>query len=104
MYGDKIRLGHWRCDMTLHIGGNTVVPIKSIIAIIDFGAVKESIINSEFVQIAKDEGFVVNVSDEGIKSLVLTEYEKETVIYMSPISSTTLLKRSTFAWDISMIK
>ena len=82
--------------MTLHIGGNTVVPMKSIIAIIDLEAVEESIINKEFMQVAKDEGFVVKVLDEGVKSLVLTEYKKETVIYVSPISSTTLLKRSTF--------
>ena len=90
--------------MTLHIGGNTVVPIKSIIAIIDLKVIKDSIVSNEFIQIAEDEDFVVEVSDEETKSLVLTEYEKETVIYMSPISSTTLLKRSTFAWDISMIK
>lgn len=90
--------------MTLHIGGNTVVPIRSIIAIIDLKGIEDSIISKEFMQVAEDEGFVMEVSDEEIKSLVLTEYKKETVIYMSPISSTTLLKRSTFVEDISMIK
>lgn len=104
MYGDKIRCRHWRCGMTLHIGGNTVVPIKSIIAIIDIEAIKDSVVSNEFIQVSEDEGFVVEVSDEETKSLILTEYKKETIIYMSPISSTTLLKRSSFVEDISMIK
>lgn len=90
--------------MTLHIGGNTVVPIKSIIAIIDIEAIKDSVVSNEFIQVSEDEGFVVEVSDEETKSLILTEYKKETIIYMSPISSTTLLKRSSFVEDISMIK
>lgn len=90
--------------MTLHIGGNTVVPMSSVIAIIDLEAMKDSTINSEFIQIAEDEGFVTQVSDEETKSLVLTEYKKRTAIYMSPISSATLLKRSTLNLDMSTIK
>ncbi len=90
--------------MTLHLGGNTIVPIKDIIAIIDVEIIKDSVVNREFIQVAKDEGFIVDVSKEEAKSLVLTESGKNTVIYMSPISSTTLLKRSTFIKDISVIK
>ncbi|NMA96091.1 MAG: DUF370 domain-containing protein [Clostridiales bacterium] len=80
--------------MIVHIGGNKVVPAKSIIAIIGLDVKEESNINREFLQIAKDEDFVEKVSNEKTKSLVITEYRQETVIYMSPISSSTLLKRS----------
>ncbi|HHW71412.1 MAG TPA: DUF370 domain-containing protein [Clostridiales bacterium] len=90
--------------MILHIGGDVVVPIKEIIAILDMETIKNSEINQEFMQISKDEGFIVDVSKDEVKSVVISQCKKHTVIYMSPISSTTLLKRSKFIEDISIIK
>lgn len=90
--------------MTLHIGGNIVVPINDIIAIIDAEMIDISDANKEFMQVSKDEGFVVDISKEETKSVIISQCEKNTVIYMSPISSTTLLKRSKFIEDISIIK
>ncbi|WP_003545532.1 extracellular matrix regulator RemB [Desulfotomaculum nigrificans] len=76
--------------MFLHLGGDVVVLKKDIIAILDTRT-KQSSITREFIDIAKDEGFIQSISNqEKEKSLVITTKE----IYVSPISCTTLKKRS----------
>ncbi|SHM18674.1 protein of unknown function [Caldanaerovirga acetigignens] len=81
--------------MFLHIGKNTVVRTKDIIMILD----RECTLSrdtKDFLQIAKEEGFIVPGEEEG-KSLVVTDKK----IYFSPISSTTLFKRSHFLKSLS---
>jgi len=74
----------------LHLGGDVVVLKKDIIAILD-ARIKNSAITREFIEIAKDEGFIQPISNqEKEKSFVITSKE----IYVSPISCTTLKKRS----------
>ncbi|MEW6063718.1 hypothetical protein P378_13810 [Desulforamulus profundi] len=76
--------------MFLHLGGDVVVLKKDIIAILD-ARIKNSAITREFIEIAKDEGFIQPISNqEKEKSFVITSKE----IYVSPISCTTLKKRS----------
>lgn len=76
--------------MFLHLGGDKIVPKKDIVAILDYKK-GHSAINREFIQIARDEGFVENISaPDKEKSYVITT-EK---IYISPISCNTLKKRS----------
>ncbi len=90
--------------MFLHLGKDIVIPIKDIIAIIDANTAFKSADTKEFFQIAKEEGFIHNIVDEGIKSYIITEkVEKDksnlsdirtSIIYSSNISSTTLAKRA----------
>ncbi|MHB8918240.1 MAG: extracellular matrix regulator RemB [Desulfocucumaceae bacterium] len=76
--------------MFLHLGGDKIVPKKDIIAILDCKKGTSSI-TREFIQVATDEGFVENISDQDKeKSFVITT-EK---IFVSPISCNTLKKRS----------
>lgn len=76
--------------MFLHLGGDIVVLKKDIIAILD-ARTKNSAVTREFIDIAKDEGFIQPISNaDKEKSLVITSKE----IYISPISCTTLKKRS----------
>jgi len=76
--------------MFLHLGGNTVVSRRDIIAILDVKTEK-SPVTGEFIEIAKDEGFIRNIAPkEKAKSFVITDDQ----IYLSPISCTTLKKRS----------
>jgi len=87
--------------MVLHLGGDVVIPTKDIIAIFDLKNIETSEINKEFLEIAEDEGFVQSISDEKPKSFVLAESGNKTMMYMSPISSSTLLKRSRSVEGIS---
>jgi regulator of extracellular matrix RemA (YlzA/DUF370 family) len=75
--------------MFLHLGSDKIIPKKDIIAILDYKK-GNSAITREFIQIARDEGFVENISDpDKEKSYVITA-EK---IFISPISCNTLKKR-----------
>ena len=80
--------------MFLHLGGDTVVALKDVIAIFDLDITSISKITREFLQTAEEEGFVINVSEDLPKSYVLAETNNESRVYVSPISAATLLKRA----------
>ncbi len=80
--------------MYVHLGGDTVVLQKDIIAIFDLELTTISKITREFLHVAEEEGFVVNVSEDLPKSYILTESDNESKVYISPISAATLLKRA----------
>lgn len=90
--------------MFLHIGGDYVVPIKNIIAIMDLESTTISKDTKEFLTVAEEEGFVHTISDDLPKSFIITEIDKKSKIYLSPISSITLQKRAGFIDGISNIK
>jgi len=85
--------------MYVHLGGDTVVLQKDIIAIFDLEITSISKITREFLNVAEEEGFVVNVSEDLPKSYVLTEKDNESKVYISPISAATLLKRANSILD-----
>ncbi|MDP4091922.1 MAG: DUF370 domain-containing protein [Bacillota bacterium] len=87
--------------MFLHIGGDVVIPVKNIIAILDIDTTTISKDTKEFLRIAEEEGFIESISNDLPKSFVITENEKKSKIFLSPISSVTLQKRSGFVNDIS---
>ncbi|MCG0275087.1 MAG: DUF370 domain-containing protein [Thermosediminibacteraceae bacterium] len=80
--------------MFIHIGKNTVVRTRDIIMVLDKECTQFRD-TSDFLQLAKEEGFVVPGEEEG-KSIIVTDDK----IYFSPISSITLLKRSNFIKNI----
>ena len=80
--------------MFLHLGSDVVVNMKDVIAILDLDVTSTSKITREFLAVAEDEGFVVNVSDDLPKSFIITEIDKKSRVFVSPISTATLLKRA----------
>lgn len=98
--------------MFLHLGKNVVVPLKEVIVIIDINCAAGSKYTQEFIKVAEEEGFVKKISEEQLKSLIITEKVKknkqgknvrESIIYFSPISSTTLYKRAEFIREVSIL-
>ena len=89
--------------MFLHIGGDVVIPLKNIIAIFDIETTTISKDTKEFLSIAEEEGFIEGISEDFPKSFIITETDKKSKIYLSPISSVTLQKRSGYVDDISNI-
>lgn len=76
--------------MFLHLGGDVVVLKKDVIAILDIRTAQAAV-TKEFIEIAGDEGFIRNIYEKDReKSFVVTTRD----IYMSPISCSTLKKRS----------
>lgn len=90
--------------MFLHIGGDFVVPIKNVIAIMDLESTTLSKDTRDFLSIAEEEGFIESISEDIPKSFIITEIDKKSKIYLSPISSITLQKRAGFVDGISNIK
>lgn len=80
--------------MFLHLGENVVVPVKDIIGIFDFQSTMYSSDTIQFLRMAEEDGFVERITKEQPKSFVIAEVNKMSKIYLSPISSATLTKRT----------
>ena len=78
----------------MHLGENVVVPIKDIIGIFDIETSTYGSDTSQFLRMAEEDGFVERITKEKPKSFIIAEVNKKSKIYMSPISSSTLIKRS----------
>lgn len=80
--------------MFLHLGENIVVPIKDIIGIFDIETSMYSSDTIQFLRMAEEDGFVQRITKDKPKSFIIAEVDKKSKIYLSPISSSTLTKRS----------
>ena len=85
--------------MFLHLGENVVVPIKDVIGIFDLQTTMYSSDTSAFLRMAEEDGFVERISKEKPKSFVIAEVNKNSKIYLSPISSSTLTKRKNIDYN-----
>jgi len=75
--------------MFLHLGADTIIPLKNVILISDRKD-DESAINNEFMQTMSEEGMIVDVSCGNPKSFVIADDK----VYLSAISASTLKKRA----------
>ena len=80
--------------MFLHLGENVAVPIKDIIGIFDLQNTMYSSDTIQFLRLAEEDGFVQRITEEQPKSFIIAEVNNKSKIYLSPISSTTLSKRT----------
>ena len=80
--------------MYLHLGADTVVNTKNIIAFLDLESASMSANSREFLKIVEEEGFVRNVSEEIPKTVVLCEIDGQSVVYITNISSKALAGRT----------
>ena len=82
--------------MYLHLGQSTVVSLKNVVAILDMENTTVSKNGRNFLEKAQENGEIFNVSDELPKSYVVCEKNKKRLVYISPISSATLFKRTNY--------
>lgn len=80
--------------MYLHIGQDTVVRLCDIVGIFDIDTASISPVTREYLKAAQENGRVVNVTGELPKSFVVCAEPEGVRVYISQISSTTLLRRS----------
>ncbi|MGC7871666.1 extracellular matrix regulator RemB [Desulfosporosinus sp. SYSU MS00001] len=82
--------------MYLHLGGDMLIKKDKVVAIIDLEIASEGKGNNRFLSNIKDNNKIIYISEPGKeKSLIITTEN----YFLSPISSTTLFKRSLFAID-----
>lgn len=76
--------------MYIHLGGDRIIKTSQIVAIFDVQIHETSKLHGMFLQKMPQERIIRIISDETVKSYVVTK-EK---VYLSPISSSTLKKRA----------
>lgn len=76
--------------MFIHLGGDIVIRSRDVVAILDQNSHDSSTITREFLSAQEEDG-VIPISEEQVKSVVVTMDNK---VYLSPISSLTLKRRS----------
>lgn len=79
--------------MYLHLGENTVVRTDSIIGIFDMDTSTISKWTKDYLSSATKNKRVINVSMELPKSFIVCNENNEIKVYVSQISSQTLMKR-----------
>lgn len=81
--------------MYLHLGQDTVITFEEILGIFDLEATTVSKATRDYLANATKTGRVINVSMDLPKSFVVCRNKSGgTTVYISPISPSTLLKRS----------
>lgn len=80
--------------MLLHLGQETVVNTKDIVAVCDLDTSTVSKRTRDFLSSATKKGQVVNVSSELPKSFVIVNKDGKTTVYISQLLSSTLVKRA----------
>lgn len=100
--------------MVLHIGGDTILPLDDVIAIIDAESVSSSREMRKYINNCIKNGQITRIGEDECKSYVIAtrvpgkngirkpeelkngEPKQSQMVYTSPISSVTLLKRSNY--------
>lgn len=81
--------------MYLHLGQSTVITFDEIIGIFDLDSTTVAKKTRDYLAIAQKEGRVKEVSYELPKSfIVCRDKSGENIVYLSQISTSTLLKRT----------
>jgi extracellular matrix regulatory protein B len=81
--------------MFVHLGGDTLINSKRVVAIINAENAMRANSTKEFLKTAQEEGFVQKINHE-YASIVITDK----TVYLSPISSQTLKKRAGFVEEL----
>ena len=79
--------------MYLHLGSDVVILKKNIVGIFDLDTATISKHTKNYLALAEKEGRVVTVSYELPKSFVVSIENGHAAVYISQLSSQTLLKR-----------
>ncbi|AIQ61755.1 hypothetical protein PSTEL_00025 [Paenibacillus stellifer] len=81
--------------MYIHLGGEKIIRSSEMIAIFDISIEKSSKLSKQFVTAALQDKRLERIGEEEAKSIVVTQ----NAVYYSPISSSTLKKRSNILAD-----
>ncbi|MBQ3055692.1 MAG: DUF370 domain-containing protein [Oscillospiraceae bacterium] len=80
--------------MYLHIGQNTTIRSDSIIGIFDLDHASSSKITRTFLTGEEGKHHIINVCDDIPRSFIVCKENGQTRIYLTQISSSTLLRRA----------
>jgi hypothetical protein len=76
----------------IHLGGEKIIRTSQLVAIFDISIEQSSKLSRQFIMHAQKNKEVETIGEEDPKSIVVTEQK----VYYSPISASTLKKRSRY--------
>ena len=79
--------------MYLHLGAGAVVRSESIVGVFDLDNTSQSHLTRKYLTAAEKSGQVINVAEDIPKSFVVCKDESSMRVYLSQMSTQTLLKR-----------
>lgn len=79
--------------MYLHVGNDIIINKKEIVGVFDMENTTVSRNGRRFLKKAQSDGYIINATDDLPKTYILTEHSGMKKVYISSISSKTLLKR-----------
>ena len=79
--------------MYLHLGAGAVVRSESIVGVFDLDNTSQSHLTRKYLAAAEKSGQVINVAEDIPKSFVVCKGESGMRVYLSQMSTQTLLKR-----------
>jgi extracellular matrix regulatory protein B len=79
--------------MFVHIGGDVVVFVKDIIAVLDLERTTTMQATRQFLRTAEEEGFLMTIGDDLPKAFVIVETEFRYQVYLTSIAASTLRRR-----------
>lgn len=80
--------------MYLHLGKGTVVDEKGVVGVFDLDICSQSHLTRKFLTMAEKAGQVINTAEDIPKSFVVYKDRKQTAVYLSQMSTATLLRRA----------
>lgn len=80
--------------MYLHLGSGAVVRSESIVGVFDLDNTSQSHLTRKYLTAAEKAGQVINVAEDIPKSFVVCKDSAGMRVYLSQMSSQTLLKRA----------
>jgi len=83
----------------LHLGRDISVPVSTILGIFDMDTSTSTAATREYLAAAEKGGRVINVSTELPRSAVVCMEREGRVIYISQLSTRTLIKRAAAGGD-----
>ena len=79
--------------MYLHVGNDIIIKKSEIIGVFDMENTTVSRTGRNFLKKAQNDGIIINATDDLPKTYVLTDNNGMRKVYISSISSNTLLRR-----------
>ena len=80
--------------MYLNVGGDVIIDDHDVIGIFDLDKTTVFKVNRNYLSTMEKRGKIVNVTEKLPKSFLLCMSDKDEVVYVSHLLSSTLLKRN----------
>lgn len=81
--------------MYINIGGDVVIKAEEIVGVFDIDKLTVYKVNRNYLSKTEKSGKIINVTHKIPKSFIVCEKDTENIVYISPLTTTTLQKRMT---------